>query len=162
MKKLILASSATLFSLAAATGALAQDSDGPETPETEDVEDAGNGAIVTREELVEQVTDEDGNPVPIFNEDGTQATDEDGNLLFETVSVGFVQTVETPSGNVHTITKEDGSRAIVTHEFANKPERVARAEKPEKPERPEKPEKPERPEKPEKPERPEKPARPGA
>ena len=152
MRKLIISSSLVALALAGMTALRAQDAE-----PVEPVEETTNGAIVTREALVEQATDENGEPIPVLNADGTQATDEDGNLLFETVTTGFTQTVETPSGNVHTITKEEGSRAIVTHE---RPERMARAEKPERPERPEKPEKPDRPEKPEKPERPEKPGRP--
>ena len=59
------------------------------------------------------------------------------------------------------ITKEDGSRAIVEHQRAERPEKAERVAKAERPERPERPEKPEKPERPEKPEKPEKPGRPG-
>lgn len=155
MKKTMTIGSAAALALAAIGGsAYAQDTGDTDTGtdvETEAPE--SNGAIVTREDVVEEreVVDENGDPV----------VDENGVAVTETVTTGFVQTVETPSGNIHTITKEDGSRAIVEHQRAERPEkaeRVAKAERPEKPERLEKPEKPERPEKPEKPE---KPGRPG-
>ena len=143
MKKLKLVALPTAFGLSLAAPALmAQDEGATDTPEAEVVET--NGAVVTRGALTEDrlIVDADGNPV----------LDANGNQQFETVEVpGFVQTVETPSGHVHTITKVEGERAVVTHEKA---ERVARADRPERPEKPEKPEKPERPERPEKPERP--------
>lgn len=146
MKKLFMAGTAMAFAIGGITSLSAQDI-GAEGPE--EVVEENNGAIVTRENIEEEreVLDESGDPV--LNDDGTTQT--------EIVTTGFTQTVETPSGNVHTIAKEDGSRAIVTHE---RPERPERAAKPEKPERAEKPERPERPEKPEKPERAEKPERP--
>lgn len=154
MKKLIIAASFAGIAIGGTTLVAAQDAgDGTETG-AEGVEDTAMGAIVVREDLLETVTDEDGNPVQAVDENGDPIFDENGEQVNETVVTGFVQTVETPSGNIHTITKEDGSRAIVTHEFANKPERLARAEKPERPERLEKPERPEKPEKPERPDRP--------
>jgi len=158
MKKIIIGGPIAVMALAAGSVALAQDSvDGTDT---EAAEETSNGAIVVREDITEDVVDEEGNPVPALDDNGDPVLDDDGNPVFETVTTGFVQTVETPSGNIHTITKEEGSRAIVTHEFADRPERAARAERPERPEKPEKPEKPERPERPEKPERPDKPGRP--
>lgn len=144
MKKLLMAGTAVALAMGGMTALHAQDQGTDGTEEAETAE--SNGAIVTRENVEEErdVLDENGDPV--LNEDGTTQT--------ETVTTGFTQTVETPSGNVHTITKEDGGRAIVTHERAERPEK---AEKPEKPEKPERPEKPDRPERPEKPERPGKP-----
>ena len=93
---------------------------------------------------------------PVLDENGVQKVDEEGNPIFEERSTGFTQTVETPNGIVHTVTKEDGSRAVVTHDRTGRtsPERAQRPERAERPEKPEKPEKPERPEKPEKPGRP--------
>lgn len=139
------------FATAAAMGtvAIAQDEGGTDV-EVEETEP--NGAIVTREDIVEEreVVDENGDPV----------LDENGQPVVETVTTGWVQTVETPSGNIHTITKEDGSRAIVTHERPEKGEKPAKVERVAKAERPDKPEKPDRPEKPEKPAKPEKPGRP--
>lgn len=151
MKKTMTIGSATALALAAIGGtAYAQDA-GDTDVETEAPEP--NGAIVTREDIVEErdVLDENGDPV----------VDENGVAVTETVTTGFVQTVDTPSGNFHTIIKEDGSRAIVEHERAERPAKAERVAKAERPERPEKPEKPERPERPEKPEKPEKPGRPG-
>lgn len=162
MKNAVLFSSAIAVAMSGANVGLAQDAgDGTDTGSTERT---SNGAIVTREEIVEQAVDENGEPIPVLDDEGNPVVDEEGNPVFETVAVGFVQTVSTPSGNIHTVTKEDGSRAIVTHEFANRPERVARAERierPDRPDRPQRPDRPERPEKPEKPERPERPNRPG-
>ena len=137
------------LALSSTSSAFAQDADDGTEPET--TEDASSGAIVTREEIVVDRLDEDGNPIPVLDEDGNQLLDDDGNPVFETGAVGFVQTVETPSGNVHQITKEDGSRAIVTHDLANKPDRIERAERPEKTDRPERPDRPEKPEKPDRP-----------
>ena len=139
MKKLTMAALPAALTIAVvAPVALAQEEGGTDTDTTETVET--NGAIVTREAVTEEreVLDDEGNPV----------LDADGNPTYETVELGWTQTVETPSGNVHTITKIEGERAVVTHEKA---ERVARAERPAKPERPEKPEKPEKPERPERP-----------
>ena len=143
MKKLALVALPTALTMAVvAPVALAQEDTGTDTDTTTETAET-NGAIVTREAVTEEreVLDEDGNPV----------LDADGNPTFETVELGWTQTVETPSGNVHTITKIEGERAVVTHEKA---ERIARAERPAKPERPEKPEKPEKPERPERPDRP--------
>lgn len=159
MKKIAILGSAIAFAVGGAQVAVAQDADTPETGE-----ETSNGAVVTRDNITEQAVDENGDPIPVLDGDGNPVLDDDGNPVYETVTVGFVQTVETPSGHRHTITKEDGSRAIVTHEFADRPERAARADRParaERPERPERPEKPERPERPEKPDRPERPERPG-
>jgi len=153
MKKILAVTSAAILSLSAAAYAQEEGGEGVEGTEgVEGPEETGNGAIVTRTDITE-----DGDPV-LDDETNEQVTDDDGNPVFEQVVTGFVQTVETPSGIVHTITKEDGSRAYVEHDRsghrnADKFERVAKAErveKAEKPERPEKPEKPERPEKPEK------------
>lgn len=132
--------------LSSTSSTLAQDADIGTEPET--TEDASSGAIVTREDIVVDRLDEDGNSIPVLDEDSNQLLDDDGDPVFETDAVGFVQNVETPSGNVHQITKEDGSRAIVTHDFANKPDRIERAERPEKADRPERPDRPEKPEKP--------------
>lgn len=147
MKKFLMAGTAAALAMGGLTAVSAQDQGPDGTEETETT--PNNGAIVTRENTEEErdVLDENGDPV--VNEDGTTQT--------ETVTTGFTQTVETPSGNVHTITKEEGARAMVTHERAERPQRAEKPEKAEKPERPEKPEKPDRPEKPEKPERPGKP-----
>jgi hypothetical protein len=144
MKKLLIASTAVALAIGGMTSLSAQDAgtdgtdDAAATPST--------GAIVTRENIEEErdVVDENGNPV--LNDDGTTQT--------ETVKTGFTQTVETPSGNVTTITKEAGSRAIVTHERPDRPEKAAKAERPEKPEKPSRPEKPEKPSKPDRPGRP--------
>lgn len=160
MKKLMMTGTAVALAIGGMTSLSAQDEGAEGTEAVEQV----NGAIVTRENIDEErvVLDEEGNPVFVLDADGNpvQALDDlgepvvdaDGNPVYqtatETVTLGFTQTVETPSGNVHTITKQDGSRAIVTHERPEKAERAERPEKPEKPERPEKPEKPERPGKP--------------
>ena len=136
----------------ATLGAAAIAQEAPEAaPETEvEVEETqGNGAIVTREVITEERD--------VFDENGDPVVDEAGQPVTETVETGWQQTVETPSGNIHTITKEDGSRAVVTHE---RPEKVAKLEKAERPAKPEKPAKPDRPEKPEKPQKPDKPSRP--
>ena len=158
MRKIILGISAAVLGISAV--AYAQDA-GSDTPDTETAdsdapEAAPKGAVVTR-----TTTTENGDPV--LDENGEQVLDESGQPVFEQTETGFEQTVETPSGIVHTITKADGGRAVVTHDRSGKEaiERPERAEKPEKAERPEKPERPERPEKPEKPERPEKPEKPG-
>ena len=126
MRKILAIAASTALGLAGA--AQAQD-EGGETPEAEESDE---GAIVTREEITEerQVRDEDGNLV--------QASDEEGNLLFddetgepiyemETVTIGFTQTVETPTGITHTVTKVDGSPAVVTHENLGAPEVAAAA-----------------------------------
>ncbi len=160
MKKLMMTGTAVALAIGGMTSLSAQDEGAEGTEAVEQV----NGAIVTRENIDEErvVLDEEGNPVFVLDADGNpvQALDDlgepvvdaNGNPVYqtatETVTLGFTQTVETPSGNVHTITKQDGSRAIVTHERPEKAERAERPEKPEKPERPEKPEKPERPGKP--------------
>lgn len=157
MKKTMAIGSAAALALVAIGGsAYAQDAGDTDTDAGTDVETEApesNGAIVTREDIVEEreVVDENGDPV----------VDENGVAVTETVTTGFVQTVETPSGNIHTITKENGSRAIVEHQRAERPEKAERVAKAERPERPERPEKPEKPERPEKPEKPEKPGRPG-
>lgn len=163
MKKLMMTGTAVALAIGGMTSLSAQDEG---TEGTEAVEQV-NGAIVTRENIDEErvVLDEEGNPVFVLDADGNpvQALDDlgepvvdaDGNPVYqtatETVTLGFTQTVETPSGNMHTLTKQDGGRAIVTHERPEKAERAERPEKPEKPERPERPEKPEKPERPGKP-----------
>ena len=152
MKKLNGVAIPAAFGLAIAAPALmAQDGDAGDAGSDVEVEDTeteveiveSNGAVVTRAAITEdvEIVDENGDPV----------LDAEGNPTYETVETGgWVQTVETPSGNRHTITKVEGERAVVTHEKA---ERVARADRPEKPERPAKPERPEKPEKPERPSR---------
>jgi len=137
MTKYLLIGSAALLSLATVSPASAQDAEEPDTPETTD---ETNGAIVTREATTEEVA--------VLDENGDPVLDEEGNPVMETVTIGFVQTVETPSGNFHTITKPDGGPAVVEHEFAERPEKPERAERAERPERPEKPEKPSRPDRP--------------
>jgi hypothetical protein len=151
MKKLFMAGTAVALAIVGMTSLSAQDNgtDGAEGAETTQ----SNGAIVTRENIEEEREVLDDNGDPVLNEDGTPRT--------ETVTTGFTQTVETPSGNVHIITKEDGGRAIVTHERADRPEKPSKPERASKPERPERPEKPERPDRPEKPEKPERPGKPG-
>ena len=176
MKKLLMTGTALALAIGGMTSLSAQDEGAEGTEGTQAVEKA-NGAIVTRDNIDEEravlddegnpvlVVDADGNPVQALDDLGEPVVDADGNPVFqtatETVSIGFTQTVETPSGNAHTITKTDGSRAIVTHERPEKTERAEKAEKPERPERPERPEKPEKPERPEKPEKPERPGKPG-
>lgn len=174
MKKTVLTLSVATLAMAAAPAAMAQD-DGTETdvetndtdtdtetpetdvdtPETEDPE-ASNGAIVTRSVLTEERQ--------IFDENDEPVLDDEGNPTYEIVELdGWQQTVETPSGHIHTVTKEVGSPAVVTHirpEGHGRPERVAAAERPERPARPERPERPDRPDKPDKPERPDRPGRP--
>lgn len=153
MKKSLAAVCTVALALSAA--AYAQDAN---PDETEGTEETKSGAVVTREKITQQ-----GDPV--LDENGVQKVDENGNPIFEEVETGFTQTVETPSGIVHTVTKEDGSRAVVTHDRtghanAEKFARAERAERPAKPERAERPEKPERPERPSRPEKPERPGRP--
>jgi hypothetical protein len=162
--KTMLSLAAASIALAVPQTAIAQDTDGSD-PDVEAQEEA-NGAIVTREEI----TEERG----LFDENGDPVLDDAGNPATETVTVGFSQTVETPSGIAHMVTKEDGSAAVVTHENLGAPERTARVaaaerpgrtempERPERAERPERPERAERPERPERPDRPERPNRPGA
>ena len=160
MKKFALTGAAAMLGLA--TFAHAQDAgdqgDGAETPDATETEtDAGdassNGAIVTREETTEDVA--------VLDENGEQVLDENGNPVYETRVTGWVQTVTTPSGITHTMTKTEAGRTIVTHDRSGmaRPEKVAKAERPQRAERPERPEKPEKPQKPEKPEKPEKPGR---
>lgn len=163
MKKLMMTGTAVALAIGGMTSLSAQDEGAEGTEAVEQV----NGAIVTRENIDEErvvldeegnpvfVLDADGNPVQVLDDLGEPVVDADGNPVYqtatETVTLGFTQTVETPSGNMHTITKQDGGRAIVTHE---RPEKAERAERPEKPEKPEKPERPEKPEKPERPGKP--------
>jgi hypothetical protein len=113
MKKLFMTGTAVALAIGGMTSLSAQDkgTDGAE----EAVTTESNGAIVTRENIEEEREVLDKNGDPELNEDGTPRT--------ETVTTGFTQTVETPSGNVHTIIKEDGGRAIVTHERADRPEK---------------------------------------
>jgi hypothetical protein len=188
MKKLLMTGTAVALAIGGMTSLSAQDDGAAETEGTEAVEE-GNGAIVTRENIEEErvVLDEEGNPVFVqaVGEDGAGIVDEEGNPVFvqvvdgdgklvedadgnpvyqtvtETVTIGFTQTVETPSGNVHTITKEDGSRAIVTHERPEKAERADKAEKPDRPDKPERPDKPDKPDRPDKPDKPDRPGKPG-
>src|SRR3546814_8636595 len=105
MRKILYIGSAALLSLATVTAVNAQDTEDPDAPETTD---ETNGAIVTREDTTEerQVLDENGDPV----------LDEEGNPVMETVTTGFTQTVETPSGNIHTLTKPDDGPAVGEHE----------------------------------------------
>lgn len=107
--------------------AFAQDSGPSDGTDVEPVEEASNGAVVTREEITEQVLDENGEPVPALNADGEPILDADGNPVFETQVVGFTQTVATPSGITVTVTKVDGSPAVVTHENLGRPDVAAAA-----------------------------------
>lgn len=125
MKSSILAGTALILALGGAQVALAQDAGGDTDVET--VEEASNGAVVTREEITEQVVDENGEPVPAFDANGDPVLDADGNPVFETQVAGFTQTVSTPSGITHTVTKVDGSPAVVTHENLGRPDVAAAA-----------------------------------
>jgi hypothetical protein len=140
MKKLFMAGTAMAFAIGGITSLSAQ---GIVDEAPEEVVEENNGAIVTRENIEEERKVLDESDVPVLNDDGTTQT--------EIVTTGFTQTVETPSGNVHTITKVDGSRAIVTHERPEKAERADKAEKPDRPDKPERPDKPDKPDRPGKP-----------
>jgi hypothetical protein len=124
MRKII--AIAAISALGLASSAYAQD-EGGEGTDTPEAEEAGNGAIVTREEITEQVLDENGEPIPVLDENGDPVLDDDGNPVYETVVVGFTQTVETPSGITHTVSKEDGSPAVVTHTNLGAPDAAAQA-----------------------------------
>lgn len=138
MKRMIFA--ATVAVLGLTTAVHAQDADPAE-------ESISNDATVERGTVTEQQA--------VVDENGAAVLDENGDPVYETRSVGSTQTVTTPSGIVHTMTKIDGENTVVEHDRSamakpERPQRPERAEKPEKPQRAEKPEKPERPEKPEK------------
>ena len=79
----------------------------------------------SREEISEQVLDENGEPVPARDANGDPILDADGNPVFETQVVGFTQTVATPSGITTTVTKVDGSPAVVTHQNLGRPAAAA-------------------------------------
>lgn len=148
MRKLVFAASAAMLGLSAPAFAQdagddgAPDTENPEGTEMEAPDPDGNGAIVTRTETT-------GNGAQIFDANGDPVLDANGQPTFEQVVTGSMQTVETPSGNVHTITKTEGEHATVEHDRINHQnaerfERQTRAERPERPEKPEKPEKPDR------------------
>jgi len=100
--------------------AIAQDASGDDAG-VETVEEASNGAVVTRDEITEQVLGENGEPVPALDVNGDPILDADGNPVFATQVVGFTQTVETPSGITTTVTKVDGSPAVVTFQNLGRP-----------------------------------------
>lgn len=134
----------------------------------------------TTETLAEPTAGGNGAQVLRTQETDSDVTrDADGNVVStsEPTETRTIQTVSTPSGNEHTLTKTmdaDGNvTTSVTHERAERPgandraekaDRAERAERPEKAERAEvaeRPERPERPEKADRAERPERPDRPG-
>lgn len=122
MRMIKLIASAMLVSTSG--NAIAQDTSGDDM-DVDTVEESSNGAVVTREEITEQVLDENGEPVPALDENGDPILDADGNPVSETQVVGFTQTVATPSGITTTVTKVDGSPAVVSHQNLVRPEATA-------------------------------------